>query len=86
MAALPAIKGESVPTILPIGLIPASDRIIIEIKEFGNLNAGLAFVQKQNRIRPPRNSLSAMQRIARRQCMVLALTPHAALKLKPFFG
>lgn len=73
MATLPAIKGKSVPAILLICLIPAPDRIIVEIEKFGNLNAGLAFVQKQNCIRSTCNS------------MIFALTANAALKLKSFF-
>ena len=40
----PAIKRESISTLLSKGLVPPTDRIILEIQKLCNLGAGFAFV------------------------------------------
>ena len=53
----PAIKRESIPTLLSKGLVPPTDRIILEIQKLCNLGAGFALVLKQNRVRTTRYSV-----------------------------
>jgi hypothetical protein len=54
--------------------VPATDRIIVEVKKRGDLRAGLSPIQKQNCICAPRNPV------------ILAMATHTALKLKTVVG
>jgi hypothetical protein len=70
MTALPAIQCKRVPAIFPIGFVAAPDRVIVQIQELRNRLARFAVVEQEDRIR------------ATGDTVVLALTPHASLKLE----
>ena len=74
LPTLPAIQGKGLPTILPIRLIPATDRIIIEIEKLRDLRAAFSIIQQQKSIRTSPNPV------------ILTLATNTAFQLKPVFG
>jgi hypothetical protein len=71
---LPAVEGKGrLPSILNLRLVPAANRVVVQIQELGDLRTTLALVQKQNRICPPRDP------------MLLDLATHTALKCMALF-
>ena len=58
------------PAILLIGLIPATDDVIVHVEKLCDLGAALPIVEQQHRICPRSNAV------------VFALATHASLKLK----
>jgi len=72
--AHPAIQGKGLPTILPIRLIPATDRIIIEIEKLRDLRAAFSIIQQQKSIRTSPNPV------------ILTLAANTAFQLKSVFG
>ncbi|MEP1201229.1 MAG: hypothetical protein ABJL13_17135 [Tateyamaria sp.] len=58
MPALLAIKGCSLPSVLPVRLVPAMDRIFVKKQKLCDLGTAFPNIQKQNRIRLPGNPVT----------------------------
>ena len=51
MATYPAINRKRLPAVLPEGLIPAPNRIVVQVQKLGDHLTGFAIIQKKDRIR-----------------------------------
>ena len=72
MATFPAINRKRPPAVLPEGLVPAPNRIVVQVQKLGDHLTGFAIIQKKDRIRTSRNTV------------ILAMTAHAGFKLATF--
>ena len=55
MTTFPVKSCEKIKAAFLILLVPAADRVIVEVKEFANLYTGFTIIQQQDGIRTTRN-------------------------------